>query len=100
MSRHIVIVGGGVIGSAIASFALADPAFRGKVTVVERDPTYARASSALSASSIRQQFSTAINVEIGRAHPRRRLPSGYTGDSACGSNHESYSFRKIHCVHL
>jgi len=63
---HIVIVGGGVIGSAIASFTLADPAFRGTVTVVERDPTYARASSALSASSIRQQFSTAINVEIGR----------------------------------
>ena len=64
--RHIVIVGGGVIGSAIASFTLADPAFRGRVTVVERDPTYARASSALSASSIRQQFSTAINVDIGR----------------------------------
>ena len=66
MNPHIVIVGGGVIGSAIASFTLADPAFRGSVTVVERDPTYARASSALSASSIRQQFSTAINVEIGR----------------------------------
>ncbi len=65
-ARHIVIVGGGVIGSAIASFTLRDPAFRGTVTVVERDPTYARASSALSASSIRQQFSTAINVEIGR----------------------------------
>ena len=66
MDRHIVIVGGGVIGSAIASFTLADPRFRGGVTVVERDPTYSRASSALSASSIRQQFSTAINVEIGR----------------------------------
>ncbi len=66
MDRHIVIVGGGVIGSAIASFTLADAGFRGRVTVVERDPTYARASSALSASSIRQQFSTAINVEIGR----------------------------------
>jgi len=64
--QHIVIVGGGVIGSAIASFTLADPAFHGRVTVVERDPTYARASSALSASSIRQQFSTAINIEIGR----------------------------------
>ena len=64
--RHIVIVGGGVIGSAIASFALGDPSFRGTVTVVERDPTYARASSALSASSIRQQFSTSINVDIGR----------------------------------
>ena len=66
MNAHIVIVGGGVIGSAIASFTLADPAFRGTVTVVERDPTYARASSALSASSIRQQFSTAVNIEIGR----------------------------------
>jgi glycine/D-amino acid oxidase-like deaminating enzyme len=65
--RHIVIVGGGVIGSAIASFLLADPAFRGTVRVVERDPTYARASSALSASSIRQQFSTAINIDIGLA---------------------------------
>ena len=66
MSRHIVIIGGGVIGSAIASFTLADPAFRGQVSVIERDLSYARASSALSASSIRQQFSTAINIEIGR----------------------------------
>jgi glycine/D-amino acid oxidase-like deaminating enzyme len=63
---HIVIIGGGVIGSAIAYFTLADPAFAGAVTVVERDPSYARASSALSASSIRQQFSTSINVAIGR----------------------------------
>jgi FAD-dependent oxidoreductase domain-containing protein 1 len=66
MSQDIVIVGGGVIGSAIACFTLDDPAFHGTVTVVERDPSYARASSALSASSIRQQFSTAVNIEIGR----------------------------------
>lgn len=66
MPRHVVIVGGGAIGSAIAACTLADPAFRGRVTVVERDPTYAQASSALSASSFRQQFSTAINVAIGR----------------------------------
>jgi glycine/D-amino acid oxidase-like deaminating enzyme len=63
---QVIIVGGGVIGSAIACFVLGDPAFRGEVTVVERDPSYARASSALSASSIRQQFSTAINVRIGQ----------------------------------
>ncbi|HVF62961.1 MAG TPA: FAD-dependent oxidoreductase [Casimicrobiaceae bacterium] len=66
MKRDVVIIGGGVIGSAIASFALRDRAFDGTVTVIERDPTYACASSALSASSIRQQFSTAVNIEIGK----------------------------------
>ncbi len=63
--RKVVIIGGGAVGSAIACFLLGDPLFAGEVTVVERDPSYARASSALSASSIRQQFSTAINIEIG-----------------------------------
>ena len=60
------IIGGGVIGSSIAYFTLSNPAFRGSVAVIERDPTYARASSALSASSIRQQFSTPVNIAIGR----------------------------------
>ena len=63
---QVVIIGGGVIGSAIASFLMRDPAFGGTVTVIERDPTYARASSALSASSIRQQFSTPVNIAIGQ----------------------------------
>ncbi|MEG0923173.1 MAG: FAD-binding oxidoreductase [Comamonas sp.] len=59
----VVIVGGGAIGSAIAYFlTLQQPGL--PVVVIERDPTYAQASSALSASSIRQQFSTAINIAI------------------------------------
>lgn len=66
MAKRVAIVGGGVIGSAVAYFTLADPAFAGEVVVIERDPTYARASSALSASSIRQQFSTPVNIDIGR----------------------------------
>jgi len=60
---RVAIVGGGVIGSAIACFLGEDPADF-DVSVIERDPTYAEASSALSASSIRQQFSTAINIRI------------------------------------
>jgi glycine/D-amino acid oxidase-like deaminating enzyme len=60
----VAIVGGGVIGSAIAWFLAADPAFDGRIVVIERDPTYRFASSARSASSIRQQFSTPENIRM------------------------------------
>ena len=60
----VAIIGGGAIGSAIAYFLSSDPMFRGRTVVIERDPTYARASSALSASSIRQQFSTPENIRM------------------------------------
>ena len=59
----VVIVGGGAIGSAIACFLTSD-AGRFDVTVIERDFTYAKASSALSASSIRQQFSSPVNIRM------------------------------------
>ena len=62
----IVIIGGGAMGSSIAYHLVSDANCTGKVTVVERDPTYARASSALSASSIRQQFSTPLNIHLSR----------------------------------
>jgi FAD-dependent oxidoreductase domain-containing protein 1 len=63
-TTDVAIVGGGVMGSAIATFLRGDPAFDGRVVVIERDPTYRRASSALSASSIRQQFSTPENIAM------------------------------------
>ena len=66
MRGPVVIVGGGAMGSSIAWHLTADPNFGGKVIVVERDPTYARASSSLSASSIRQQFSTPLNIHLSR----------------------------------
>jgi glycine/D-amino acid oxidase-like deaminating enzyme len=65
-SKSVVIIGGGAIGSAVAYWLTAAPGFSGEVIVVERDPTYRQASSALSASSIRQQFSTPVNIAIGR----------------------------------
>jgi FAD-dependent oxidoreductase domain-containing protein 1 len=60
----VAIIGGGVIGSSIAWHLAGQGA--GDVTVIERDPSYARASSALSASSIRQQFSTPLNIHLSR----------------------------------
>jgi sarcosine oxidase len=62
----VLIVGGGAMGSSIAYHLRTDRNFTGSVTVVERDPSYARASSALSASSIRQQFSTPLNIHLSR----------------------------------
>ena len=55
---RIAIVGGGAVGSSIAYHLARRPDFKGAITVIERDPTYRIASSSLSASSIRQQFST------------------------------------------
>jgi len=60
----VVIVGGAVIGSSVAYFLTANPDFGGSVLVVERDPSYARAATSLSSSSIRTQFSNPINVRI------------------------------------
>jgi FAD-dependent oxidoreductase domain-containing protein 1 len=62
----VLVVGGGAMGSSIAWHLASDPGFDGSVVVIERDPTYARASSALSASSIRQQFSTPLNIHLSR----------------------------------
>lgn len=63
VNSKVVIVGGGVIGSSIAYFLRkSDPTI--SVTVIERDPCYAQSSSALSAASIRQQFSTPLSIQM------------------------------------
>jgi glycine/D-amino acid oxidase-like deaminating enzyme len=59
-----VIVGGAALGSATAYFLGENPDYDGRVLVVEVDPTYARSSTALSAASIRHQFSNPVNVAL------------------------------------
>jgi FAD-dependent oxidoreductase domain-containing protein 1 len=100
-ARRIVIVGGGIIGSAIAA-CLGERQAGSGVIVVERDPTYRRASSALSTSSIRQQFSIPINValsqagiaflrsvaaEVGLVEPGYLYLAGYSGRDGLARQH-------------
>ncbi|MGQ3054693.1 MAG: NAD(P)/FAD-dependent oxidoreductase [Roseateles sp.] len=61
---EVIVIGGGVMGAATACFLARDHG--AAVTVVERDTSLARASSSLSLSSIRQQFSQPVNMTLSR----------------------------------
>jgi len=63
-AADVVVIGGGAMGGAITVHLLEDSAFQGRVTVIERDPTLKRASSALSAAGTRRQFSTPENIRM------------------------------------
>ncbi len=59
----VIIIGGGVMGSSLA-YHLANDGFKGRIAVLEKDPTYERASTTLSVGGIRRQFSTEVNIRI------------------------------------
>jgi glycine/D-amino acid oxidase-like deaminating enzyme len=61
----VAIVGAGVMGAAAAFWLTRlQPGIR--VVLFERDTAFAQASSSLSASSIRQQFSCPVNIRLSR----------------------------------
>ena len=62
-SVDVAIVGGGIIGSAVAYF-LREEGFTGSIAVLEKDSSYQFASTTRSAASIRQQFTTPVNVQM------------------------------------
>ena len=64
-SYDVVIGGGAVMGSSIAYHLAAHPGFSGRILVIDKDMTYRQAASSLSLSSIRQQFSSPINIRVG-----------------------------------
>ncbi len=62
-TTDILIVGGGVMGCAIAYYLLkANESI--KITIIERDSTYNRASTTLSEGNIRVQFNIKENIEM------------------------------------
>ncbi|WP_457649497.1 NAD(P)/FAD-dependent oxidoreductase [Profundibacter sp.] len=61
----VVIIGGAIMGSSAAYWlSRMNPDL--DILVIEPDPSYAKSSTALSVASVRQQFTTAVNVEISR----------------------------------
>ncbi|MGD0491955.1 MAG: FAD-binding oxidoreductase [Steroidobacteraceae bacterium] len=92
----VVIAGGGVVGSACAYHLKCELNFPGSVLVIEPDPSYRDAASTRSASSIRLQFSTPINIALSaygfeflRAAPER-LPAA--GGAALGLVESTYLY--------
>ncbi len=63
MQADVVIIGGSVVGSS-AAWHLRQDGFTGRIVVVERDPSYARASAFLAMGGIRQQFCTPVTVQM------------------------------------
>ncbi len=64
LTADVAIVGGAVMGSSVACQLAQRGDFTGRIVVIEADPAYEICASARSAASIRQQFSSAINIEI------------------------------------
>lgn len=66
MQNHydVIIVGGAMYGSSVAWWLSRNPDFDGSVLVVERDFSYACASTSHTNSCIRQQFSNKANIAV------------------------------------
>ena len=60
----VVIVGGAAVGSSAAYFLASQADFKGSVLVLEKDFSYEKCATTLSAASIRHQFSTLGNIEM------------------------------------
>jgi glycine/D-amino acid oxidase-like deaminating enzyme len=87
----IVIVGGAIVGSAIAYF-LRKEGFSGSIALIERDTSFARSATTLSCASIRQQFSIPQNIRLSQFTLGlfRRLADEFGADADIGFREGGY----------
>jgi len=88
----VAIVGGGIVGSAVAYFLSLDPGFRGRIAIVERDTSYRDCSTARSAGGLRQQFSTPENIALSQLtlETIRGLKARFGADADVGFREQGY----------
>ncbi len=92
-TADVVIVGGGIVGSAVAYFLSTDAAFRGRrIVLIERDLGFREASTARSAGGIRQQFSTPENIAMSQVtlDMFRRLESLFGAEADVAFREQGY----------
>ena len=87
----VVIIGGGIIGSAAAYF-LADAGIGADVTVVEPDPTYERASTPAGAGGVRCLMSRPENIEMSLVS--RDFYADFNDTLATGDYQPEINFRR------
>jgi FAD-dependent oxidoreductase domain-containing protein 1 len=92
-TADVVIVGGGIVGSAVAYFLSSDSAFKGRrIVLIERDPSYAQCSTARAVGGLRQQFSTPENIAMSRftLDLIRRLEATFGADADVAFREQGY----------
>lgn len=92
MARYdIVIVGGAIVGSAVAWY-LREEGFSGSIALVERDPQFAHSATTLSCASIRQQFSIPENIRLSQFTLGlfRRLTETFGAEADIGFRENGY----------
>ncbi len=89
---EVVIVGGGIVGSATA-YSLVQAGMDGrKIVVFEQDTSYQACSTARSAGGVRQQFSTRENILLSQATLAllRELKARFGADADVGFREQGY----------
>ena len=91
MRYDIAIIGGGIIGSAIAYYLTRDGR-GGRVVVIERDSTYSEAATPRGSGGIRRLFSLQENIEMARYG--LSFYEDFDRTMACKNQPTSISFRR------